>query len=122
MKWDGYGVYQRTDSDCGIAAVATLVGMSYEAVEDAWRKSINAPPGASSYKDLLVTLDCLGISSKRATKSNWGIRRARARKRDRHSHWIVTYSCGGVWCPALGFFKSIDIYGMPNLGHGIVLI
>lgn len=122
MNWDFYGVYQRTDSDCGIAAIATLVGLPYDHVATAFGVTTNRKPGASSYKDLIATMGHLGIKSKKVTKAKWCIRRARHKQGDRHSHWVVTYSDGAIWCPTLGFFKGIELYGMPHLGHGIVLV
>jgi hypothetical protein len=122
MNWDGYGIYQRTDSDCGIAAIATLVGLPYDAVEKAWRSALNRKPGASSYKDLLATLAALEILAEKAVNPSCGIRRCRGEKYARHSHWIVTYSDGSLWCPTIGYVPGIADYGMPHLGHGIRLV
>ena len=122
MNWDGWGVYQRTNNDCGIGAIATLVGLNYEEIEKAWRFALYRKPGASSYKDLLATLAALEISAEKATNPDWGIRRCRGEKYARHSHWIVTYSDGSLWCPTIGYVPGIADYGMPHLGHGIRLV
>lgn len=122
MNWDGYGVYQRTKNDCGIGAIATLVGLTYEAVETAWRSALGRDPGPSSYKNLLATLNALEIKSEKVIKADWCIRRARGEKYSNHSHWIVTYSDGSIWCPTIGYVPTLAEYGMPHLGHGIRLI
>lgn len=121
MNWDGYGVYQKTNNDCGIGAIATLVGLSYEAVANAWRRTLNREPGPSSYKDLLAVLHTLEIRGEKSARPAWGIRRARGEKYSSHSHWIVTYSDGSLWCPTIGYVPSLAEYGMPHLGHGIRL-
>lgn len=122
MNWNGHGIHQRTDSDCGIAAIATLVGLPYDAIEKAWRSALNRNPGASSYKDLLTTLAALGVRAEKATRPTCGIRRCRGEKYASHSHWIVTYSDGSLWCPTIGYVPGITDYGMPHLGHGIRLV
>ncbi len=122
MNWDGWGVYQRTNNDCGIGAIATLVGLSYERVEEAWRSVFYCAPKASSYKDLLLVLRELEIRSEKTARPAWGIRRARGEKYARHSHWIVTYSDGSLWCPTIGYVAQLADYGMPHLGHGIQIV
>ena len=122
MKWDGWGVYQRTLSDCGCAALATLTGIGYDGVADAWREELGRVPAGSHYWQLLAVLRRLGIRAEKVGSCEWGIRRARCQKGDRHSHWIMTYSDGSIWCPTLGYFESIKDYGMPHLGHGIRLV
>lgn len=122
MNWDGWGIYQRTTSDCGCAAIATLVGLGYYVVADAWREELGRDPAGSHYAQLLAILSRLGIPARKVGSCPWGIRRARYLKGDRHSHWIVTYSDGSLWCPTLGHFPSISEYGMPHLGHGIILV
>lgn len=122
MNWDGWGVYQRTLSDCGCAAIGTLVGLSYDRIAEAWIEELGREPSGSHYWQLLAVLRRLGIQAKKVGSCEWGIRRARCRKGDRHSHWIMTYSDGSLWCPTLGWFPTIKEYGMPHLGHGIVLV
>lgn len=122
MNWDGYGVFQQTNNDCGIGAIATLVGLPYGPVAEAWRRTLGRKPGASSYKDLLATLAALGIRAEKAIRPTCGIRRCRGEKYASHSHWIVTYSDGGLWCPTIGYVPGIADYGMPHLGHGIRLV
>lgn len=120
MGWGG--VYQRTLSDCGCAALGTMVGLNYDRMAKEWQLALGKQPSGSHYADLLKVLRHLEIPAEKVISSNWGIRRARCRKGDRHSHWIMTYSDGGIWCPTLGFFESIKEYGMPHLGHGIITL
>lgn len=122
MRWDGWGFYQRTMSDCGCAALGTLIGLTYEQVAEAWIEELGREPAGSHYWQMIAVLRRLGIQARKVGSCGWGIRRARCRKGDRHSHWIVTYSDGGIWCPTLGHFSSIKGYGMPNLGHGIIIV
>src|SRR3546814_8210940 len=50
------------------------------------RLALYRKPSASSYKDLLATLEALEIRAEKATNPNWGIRRCRGEKYARHSH------------------------------------
>lgn len=116
------GVWQRLHSDCGVAALATLLDVEYEKVEDSWRQALGRKPGSSHYKDLLKVLSHMGVNAKKVTSTNKGIRRARHEKYSSHSHWIVMLDDNGLWCPFSGWHKSKDTYEMPHFGHGIELI
>lgn len=115
------GVWQRLNNDCGVAALATLTGSSYEDIEKAWRDSLNRKPGSSSYKDLLMVLEHMNIGARKVISTSKGIRRVRHEKYSNHSHWVVMLGEYGLWCPYSGWHKTIENYEMPHLGHGIEL-
>lgn len=116
------GVWQRLESDCGVAALATLTNSPYEDIEQVWLGALSRKPGPSSYKDLLKVLGHMSINAKKVISTNRGIRRARHEKYSRHSHWIVMLGDDGLWCPYSGWHKTVDTYAMPHFGHGIELI
>jgi hypothetical protein len=116
------GVWQRLENDCGVAALATLLNVGYDEIEQAWWNALRRNPGPSSYKDLLKVLDHMNLNAKKVISTNKGIRRARYEKYSRHSHWIVMLGGDGLWCPYSGWHKTVDTYAMPHFGHGIELI
>lgn len=115
------GVWQRTENDCGVAALATLTNSTYEEIELSWWNALGRNPDPSSYKDLLKVLDHMSLNAKKVKSTNKGIRRARYERRSDHSHWVVMLGNDGLWCPFSGWHKTIDTYEMPHLGHGIEL-
>jgi len=116
------GVRQRQHNDCGVAALASLTSKTYEEIETAWRIALGRGPGCSNYSDLLKVLAQLGIDAKKVKTTERGIRRARYKAGDNHSHWIVMIGSDGVWCPYWGWFPNTWDHPMPRLGHGIELV
>ena len=116
------GVWQRLRNDCGVAALATLLNVDYEKVENSWRSALGRKPGSSHYKDLLKVLSHMGVDAKKVTSTKKGIRRVRYEPGSNHSHWVVMLGDDGLWCPFSGWHKTIDTYDMPHLGHGIELL
>lgn len=116
------GTFQRKRNDCGAGALATLTGRSYEEIEKAWFECLGRLPGSSHYNDLLMVLDHLKVPAIKVRTTSNGIRRARHKAGDNHSHWIVVYPEGDLWCPWDGWFSGIGSYAMPILGHGVELI
>lgn len=113
------GVYQRTNDDCGAGAVATLLGIPYESVADTWFSALGKSPRSSSYPDLIKVIQALGFRATKKTKTTNGIRRVRAGKGDRHSHWVVVNG-EDLWCPTTGYY-SVKEYPWQAFGHGIEL-
>ena len=111
-------VAQRQRNDCGVAALATLLGVPYEEIECAWMEALNRKPGRSNYNDLLKVLSNLGIPAKKVRETNWGIRRVRWEAGSNHSHWIVVFG-DSLWCPCYGWHQSKDDYSAKHYGHGI---
>ena len=111
------GVYQRTNCDCGAGAIATLLGVPYEVVADAWISALGHPPKQSSYKALIKILDHLGVKAKKVTSTKRGIRRVRDKAGARHSHWVVVNG-EYLWCPTIGA-STVSDYDWQYFGHGI---
>ena len=113
-------VLQRGKTDCGIGALATLLGRSYEDVAQAWREALGKDPGCSHYRDLLTVAAHMGFSAAKVKATSFGIRRVRFSPGSSHSHWIVVDG-GHVWCPTEGLFVASS-YPMKYYGHGIEVI
>ncbi|XUO88433.1 cysteine peptidase family C39 domain-containing protein [Halomonas sp. KM072] len=112
-------VRQRTENDCGCAALAILLGLSYEEVANAWRASLNREPNGSTYTDLLKVAAHLGYTLKRGRTTN-GIRRIRPEPRANYSHWVVLLG-NWIYCPTVGIYHK-DHYAWKAWGDGLEII
>lgn len=112
-------VRQRTENDCGCAALAILLKLSYEEVADAWRASLNREPNSSKYSDLVTVAGHLGYSLKRGRTNN-GIRRIRPEPRASHSHWVVLLG-NWIYCPTVGIYHK-EHYAWKAWGDGLEII
>ena len=109
-------VRQRTYEDCGCAAIATLLNITYEEAASAWRGALNRAPNKSNYRDLVAVLESLGKKTKRGRTLN-GIRRVRPEPGAKISHWVVLAS-DWVYCPTRGIFHK-DHYPWQAWGAGL---
>lgn len=114
MQW----VPQRTDEDCGCAALAMLLDLTYEDVAEAWRAALSREPNKSTYADLIKVAAHLGHRLVRKRTTN-GIRRIRPEPNCKHSHWVVLRG-DTIYCPAAGI-HSEAVYLWKAWGHGLEL-
>lgn len=114
-------VYQQQSDDCGVAAVATLLGLSYDDVAAVWLSATGKCIGPSTYKDLKRVI--LQLTGKQCTQV-WNTKstcrrivRARPYKGSATSHWIVVNDDGSLWCPYSGFHETRWEYEQPEYGQ-----
>jgi hypothetical protein len=116
-------IHQRKKDDCGVAALATLLGVSYFEIEIGWRGALDRGPNASSYKDLIAVGDFFCLDMERVpfskTIGSKRIVRVRQERGSSHSHWIVMYPDESIWCPWYGRRESLDCYEMPFPGQAL---
>lgn len=113
-------VKQRTDCDCGCAAVASLCGVTYEQAAEAWRSSLGREPHASRYWHLLKVMESLGKPGYRVNSAHLCIRFVREVPRAKMGHWVVVIG-DALWCPTLGWFQFKSDYPWKHFGRGIAL-
>lgn len=113
-------VKQRTDCDCGCAAVASICGVSYEEAEKAWEAALGRKPHASRYAHLLKVIAELGHEGERVNSAFLCIRFVREKPRMRSGHWVVLIG-DALWCPTLGWFQFKSDYPWQYFGRGIAL-
>lgn len=113
-------VMQRTEVDCGCAAVASLCRVSYEEAAKAWVNTWGRPPHSSSYRHLLKVIEQLGFSGERVNSAHMCIRFVRERPRMKSGHWVVTIG-DGLWCPTSGWYQLKSDYPWKHFGRGIAL-
>lgn len=113
-------IKQRLNNDCGVAALATLLSVSYETVATAWLEVTGRGPGPSSYKTLRDVAAHLGYSLVQVRECTAGIRRVRWEAGSSHSHWVVL-SGPSLWCPWVGE-STVAQYPAKYWGHGLVLV
>lgn len=118
-------IRQRKTNDCGAAALATLLRLYYEEVETDWRVSLGRETNASSYADLIKVAECSGVALERVPfKKSEGMRRivrVRPWRGSNHSHWIVMFPDGSIWCPYSGRHDSLLGYEQPWPGHSLII-
>lgn len=96
------GCYQRKSNDCGVAALATFLDLSYEVIEEAWYNELKRPPGLSNGCELIRVAKSLGFELKRHIKLvSKCIARVRPYQGCSKSHWVVIDG-ELLWCPELG--------------------
>lgn len=116
-------VYQRLQNDCGVAALATVLGVQYEDVAAVWEPVLKKPVGLSYGSDLIRVADALGSSLSRVW---WNrvhsprIVRTREYRGAWDSHWVCMFS-DGLWCPALGWYSDITEYPWRAYSQALVL-
>lgn len=113
-------VRQRTENDCGVAALAMLLSTTYDDIVPAWRKALNAGLRASSYKDLIAVSAEMGVAlEKQRRPVGRCIRRVRPEPYARHSHWVAM---DGEWlyCPTRGIYHH-EHYPWQAWGHGLTI-
>lgn len=116
-------VYQIKSNDCGAAAMATLLELSYEEIERVWRIALGRETDASSYHDLIrvgqgFCLDMERVTFRKSIGSK-RIVRVRAERGSSHSHWVVMYPDESIWCPYYGKRNSLEGYEMPFTGRAL---
>lgn len=118
-------IRQRKKNDCGAAALATFLRLYYEDVETSWREALGRETNASSYADLIDVADFSGVKLERVTfKKSEGMRRivrVRPWRGSNHSHWIVMFPDGSIWCPYSGRHDSLLGYEQPWPGHSLII-
>jgi ABC-type bacteriocin/lantibiotic exporter with double-glycine peptidase domain len=93
-------IKQRTNSDCGVAALAMLVGSSYEEVQAAFieaglgvRRGRRAP-FSSNFADLQRASAVLGLQTRMRRFTTWGCIERMAilkvmRRKNGNWHWVI---------------------------------
>lgn len=116
-------IQQRKKDDCGAAAMATLIGVSYFEIEQVWRLMLERETNASSYADLIKVGDGFFLAMERVafskTIGSKRIVRVRQARGSRNSHWIVMYPDESIWCPWYGKRESLARYEMPFPGQAL---
>lgn len=118
-------IKQRKKNDCGAAALATFFRFSYEEVEIDWRVALGRETNQSNYADLIKVAECSGFTLERVPfKKSEGMRRivrVRPWRGSNHSHWIVMFPEGSIWCPYSGRHDSLLGYEQPWPGHSLII-
>lgn len=118
-------IYQQRRDDCGVAAVATFLGMSYETVAEVWEQATGRPVGPSSFKDLRAVIKRLtkidAVQTWHSKCSLIKIVRARPYRGSNTSHWIVVYTNGSLWCPYSGLHENEQYYEQPFYSNCLYL-
>jgi len=118
-------IRQRKDNDCGAAALATFLRLYYEEIETDWRIALGRETNASSYADLIKVAECSGFTLERVPfRKSEGMRRivrVRPWRGSNHSHWIVMFPDGSIWCPYSGRHDSLLGYEQPWPGHSLII-
>lgn len=118
-------IKQRKSNDCGAAALATLLDLSYMEIESAWRVSLGRETNESTYADLIAVAKAWGFTLEKATfKQSEGmvrIVRVRPWRGSNHSHWIVMFKDGSIWCPYSGRHDSLLGYEQPFPGQTLII-
>lgn len=118
-------IRQRKKNDCGAAALATFLRLYYEDIETSWREALGRETNASSYADLIKVAECSGFTLERVPfKQSDGMRRivrVRPWRGSNHSHWIVMFTDGSIWCPYSGYHDSLLGYEQPWPGHSLII-
>lgn len=116
-------IHQIKNDDCGAAAMATLLNVSYFEVEKVWMRKLFRETDGSTYADLIKVgagfcLDMERVAFSKTIGSK-RIVRVRHERGSSHSHWIVMYPDESIWCPWYGKRKSLDVYEMPFTGQAL---
>lgn len=118
-------IEQRKHNECGAAALASLLGKTYEQVGEAWGLALGRETDASTYQDLIDVAGALGVTITRSWfRKSEGMRRivrVRPWPGSDSSHWIVMIGCGMIWCPYSGWHDSLDVYEQPCPGRTFII-